>query len=170
MTDVKPPLPPFTRDTATQKVQAAEDAWNTRDPEKVAQAYTVDSVWRNRDVFVTGRDEIVAFLTHKWDRELEYALRKNLWCFDTDRIAAAAGDVARISAEIEGQVGVMLARLTGLQDAWTGTASAQFQGVVAQWRGTQQQVRASLDSIGQVLGAAGSQYAEAEANATRMFS
>src|SRR6478736_4783930 len=89
---------------------------------------------------------------------------------DTDRIAAAAGDVARISAEIEGQVGVMLARLTGLQDAWTGTASAQFQGVVAQWRGTQQQVRASLDSIGQVLGAAGSQYAEAEANATRMFS
>jgi WXG100 family type VII secretion target len=88
---------------------------------------------------------------------------------DTDRIAAAAGDVARISAEIEGQVGVMLARLTGLQDAWTGTASAQFQGVVAQWRGTQQQVRASLDSIGQVLGAAGSQYAEAEASATRMF-
>jgi nuclear transport factor 2 (NTF2) superfamily protein len=87
MTDVKPPLPPFTRDTATQKVQAAEDAWNTRDPEKVAQAYTVDSVWRNRDVFVTGRDEIVAFLPHKWDRELEYALRKNLWCFDTDRIA-----------------------------------------------------------------------------------
>ena len=83
MTDVKPPLPPFTRETATQKVQAAEDAWNTRDPEKVAQAYTVDSVWRNRDVFVTGRDEIVAFLTHKWDRELEYALRKNLWCFDT---------------------------------------------------------------------------------------
>jgi WXG100 family type VII secretion target len=88
---------------------------------------------------------------------------------DTDRIAAAAGDVARISAEIEAQVGVMLARLTGLQDAWTGTASAQFQGVVAQWRGTQQQVRSSLDSIGQVLGAAGSQYAEAEASATRMF-
>ena len=87
MTDVKPPLPPFTRETATQKVQAAEDAWNTRDPAKVAQAYSVDSVWRNRDVFVTGRDEIVAFLTHKWDRELEYALRKNLWCFDTDRIA-----------------------------------------------------------------------------------
>ena len=89
---------------------------------------------------------------------------------DTDRIAAAAGDVARISAEIEGQVGTMLARLTGLQDAWTGTASVQFQGVVTQWRGTQQQVRASLDSIGHVLGAAGSQYAEAEANATRMFS
>ena len=89
---------------------------------------------------------------------------------DTDRIAAAAGDVARISAEIEGQVATMMARLTGLQDAWTGTASVQFQGVVAQWRGTSQQVRASLDSIGQVLGAAGTQYAEAEQQAVRMFS
>ncbi|HET9022714.1 MAG TPA: WXG100 family type VII secretion target [Ornithinibacter sp.] len=89
---------------------------------------------------------------------------------DTERIAAAAGDIARISAEIEGQVGVMLARLSGLQDAWTGSASAQFHTVVADWRGTQQQVRASLDSIGQVLGAAGSQYAEAEAQAVRMFS
>lgn len=89
---------------------------------------------------------------------------------DTDRLAAAAGDVARISAEIEGQVAVMMARLTALQDAWTGSASVQFQGVVSQWRGTQQQVRTSLDSIGQVLGAAGSQYAEAEAQAVRMFS
>ena len=89
---------------------------------------------------------------------------------DTDRIASAAGDIARISAEIEGQVGVMMARLTGLQDAWTGSASAQFQGVVAEWRGTQHQVRAALDSIGQVLGAAGSQYAEAEAQAVRLFS
>jgi nuclear transport factor 2 (NTF2) superfamily protein len=87
MTEAKPPLPPFTAETAAQKVQAAEDAWNTRDPAKVALAYTVDSVWRNRDVFVTGRDEIVAFLTQKWERELEYALRKNLWCFDADRIA-----------------------------------------------------------------------------------
>ncbi|MBM6402227.1 WXG100 family type VII secretion target [Phycicoccus sp. MQZ13P-5] len=89
---------------------------------------------------------------------------------DTDRIAAASGDVARISAEIEGQVGVMSARLTGLQDAWTGSASAQFQGVVEQWRATQQQVRESLDSIGRVLGAAGVQYAETEAQAVRMFS
>ncbi len=89
---------------------------------------------------------------------------------DTDRITAAAGDVARISAEIEGQVGVMLSRLTGLQDAWTGTASAQFQGVVEQWRGTQHQVRESLDAIGHVLGAAGAQYAETEAQAVRMFS
>ena len=87
MTETKPPLPPFTRETALQKVQAAEDAWNTRNPVKVAQAYTVDSVWRNRDVFVTGRDEIVEFLTQKWARELDYALRKNLWCFDDNRIA-----------------------------------------------------------------------------------
>jgi nuclear transport factor 2 (NTF2) superfamily protein len=87
MTDAKPPLPPFTRETAAQKVQAAEDAWNSRDPERVAQAYTVDSVWRNRDLFVTGRSEIIAFLTQKWERELDYALRKNLWCFDSHRIA-----------------------------------------------------------------------------------
>jgi hypothetical protein len=86
MTD-RPPLPPFTLETAAQKVQAAEDAWNTRDPERVAGAYTVDSVWRNRDTFVTGREEIVAFLTAKWARELDYALRKNLWSFHENRIA-----------------------------------------------------------------------------------
>ena len=86
MTD-RPPLPPFTLETATQKVQAAEDAWNTRDPERVAAAYTEDSVWRNRDTFVTGREEIVAFLTAKWERELAYALRKNLWSFGENRIA-----------------------------------------------------------------------------------
>ncbi|HET7763089.1 MAG TPA: WXG100 family type VII secretion target [Phycicoccus sp.] len=88
---------------------------------------------------------------------------------DTERITAAAGDVARISGQIEGEVAQMLARLTGLQDAWTGSASAQFQGVVAQWRATQQQVRESLDSIGHVLAAAGAQYAETEAQAVRMF-
>ncbi len=87
MTEAKPPLPPFTHETAAQKVQAAEDAWNTREPERVAQAYTVDSVWRNRDLFVTGRDEIVEFLAEKWQRELDYALRKNLWCFEGNRIA-----------------------------------------------------------------------------------
>jgi nuclear transport factor 2 (NTF2) superfamily protein len=86
MTD-RPPLPPFTRETAAQKVQAAEDAWNTRDPERVSLAYSEDSVWRNRDTFITGRAEIVAFLTSKWERELDYALRKNLWCFDENRIA-----------------------------------------------------------------------------------
>jgi len=83
----RPPLPPFTLETARQKVQAAEDAWNTRDPEKVAGAYTADSVWRNRDNFVTGREAIVAFLTAKWGRELDYALRKSLWTFADDRIA-----------------------------------------------------------------------------------
>jgi uncharacterized protein len=87
MTEPRPPLPPFTAETAAQKVQAAEDAWNTRDPERVAQAYSADSVWRNRDTFVTGRDEIVAFLTEKWARELDYALRKNLWSFEGSRIA-----------------------------------------------------------------------------------
>lgn len=86
MTD-RPPLPPFSAETAAKKVQAAEDAWNTRDPERVALAYTEDSVWRNRDTFITGRPEIVAFLTSKWERELDYALRKNLWCFEDNRIA-----------------------------------------------------------------------------------
>ena len=80
-------MKPFTRETAAQKVQAAEDAWNTRDPERVAQAYSVDSVWRNRDRFVSGRREIVEFLAEKWERELDYALRKSLWCFGDDRIA-----------------------------------------------------------------------------------
>jgi uncharacterized protein len=83
----RPPLPPFTRETALRKVRAAEDAWNTRDPERVSLAYTEDSVWRNRDRFVVGRPEIVAFLTGKWERELDYALRKSLWAFTEDRIA-----------------------------------------------------------------------------------
>jgi nuclear transport factor 2 (NTF2) superfamily protein len=87
MTDARPPYPPFTADTALRKVQAAEDAWNTRDPQRVALAYTPDSMWRNRDQFVTGRDEIVAFLTAKWERELDYALRKSLWSFHDNRIA-----------------------------------------------------------------------------------
>jgi uncharacterized protein len=83
----RPPLPPFNHETAVQKVRLAEDAWNTRDPEKVAGAYTIDSRWRNRAEFVTGRDEIVAFLTRKWRRELEYRLIKELWAFDGSRIA-----------------------------------------------------------------------------------
>jgi nuclear transport factor 2 (NTF2) superfamily protein len=83
----RPPFPPFDEDSARQKVQAAEDAWNTCDPERVAQAYTVDSVWRNRDQHVNGRDEIVAFLTQKWERERDYALRKELWAFHGNRIA-----------------------------------------------------------------------------------
>ncbi|HEX4010443.1 MAG TPA: nuclear transport factor 2 family protein [Solirubrobacteraceae bacterium] len=87
MPEDRPPLPPFTAQTAAQKVQAAEDAWNSRDPERVSLAYSPDSVWRNRDSFVTGRAEIVAFLTAKWQRELDYALRKSLWTFAESRIA-----------------------------------------------------------------------------------
>ena len=84
---MRPPLPPFTADTAAQKVQAAEDAWNTRDPQRVAAAYTVDTRWRNRSEFLTGRDEVEAFLVRKWVRELDYALRKSLWAYGDDRIA-----------------------------------------------------------------------------------
>ncbi|GAA1993823.1 DUF1348 family protein [Kitasatospora viridis] len=83
----RPPLPPFTEETARQKVQLAEDAWNTRDPERVALAYTEDSEWRNRDQFVNGRAQIVRFLTAKWQRELDYRLRKELWAYTGDRIA-----------------------------------------------------------------------------------
>ncbi len=83
----RPPLPPFTEETARQKVQAAEDAWNTCDPEKVAGAYSVDSEWRNRSEFIKGREEIVAFLRRKWARELDYSLRKDLWSFSENRIA-----------------------------------------------------------------------------------
>ncbi len=83
----RPPVPPFTAETALRKVRAAEDAWNTRDPQRVALAYTPDTQWRNRDVFLTGRAEVVAFLERKWARELEYALRKDLWAFTEDRIA-----------------------------------------------------------------------------------
>ena len=87
VTEERLPLPPFTREAALQKVQSAEDAWNTCNPEKVALAYTEDSVWRNRDTFVTGRAEIIELLTQKWERELDYTLRKNLWSFDENRIA-----------------------------------------------------------------------------------
>jgi hypothetical protein len=83
----RPPLPPFTLQTAIQKVRLAEDSWNTRDPEKVALAYSVDSRWRNRSEFITGRPEIVAFLTRKWAKELDYRLIKELWTASNDRIA-----------------------------------------------------------------------------------
>ncbi|HEV7654094.1 MAG TPA: nuclear transport factor 2 family protein [Mycobacteriales bacterium] len=87
MTESRPPFPPFDAQTAAQKVQAAEDAWNSRDPQRVSMAYTEDSVWRNRDQFVTGRAAIVEFLAGKWERELDYALRKSLWAYTDDRIA-----------------------------------------------------------------------------------
>ena len=83
----RPPLPPFTHETAVQKVRAAEDAWNTRDPNRVALAYTPDSQWRNRSEFLRGREEIVRFLTRKWVSELDYRLVKELWAFDSHRIA-----------------------------------------------------------------------------------
>ena len=87
MDEPRPPLPPFDLASATTKVQAAEDAWNTRDPHRVSLAYTEDSQWRNRDVFLTGRAAIVEFLTAKWERELDYVLRKSLWSYGGDRIA-----------------------------------------------------------------------------------
>lgn len=83
-TDIRPP---FSRETAIQKVRAAEDAWNTRDPERVSLAYSVDSEWRNRDTFVVGREQIVEFLREKWETEMEYRLTKQLWAFTNNRIA-----------------------------------------------------------------------------------
>ena len=85
--DTRPPLPPFTRETSAQKVRMAEDGWNSRDAVKVSLAYTLDSQWRNRAEFPNGREEIVQFLTRKWQRELEYRLIKELWAFDGNRIA-----------------------------------------------------------------------------------
>lgn len=87
MTTSRPPLPPFTRETAIQKVRAAEDGWNTRNAEKVSLAYTEDSRWRNRADFVQGREAIVAFLSKKWVREQQYRLIKELWAFEGNRIA-----------------------------------------------------------------------------------
>jgi uncharacterized protein len=86
-TEIRPPLPPFSLEAAIKKVRAAEDAWNTRDPERVALAYTPDSRWRNRSEFLVGREQIVAFLRRKWTRELDYRLIKELWAFRENRIA-----------------------------------------------------------------------------------
>mmetsp|Transcript_25985 Transcript_25985/g.63159 ORF Transcript_25985/g.63159 Transcript_25985/m.63159 type:complete len:141 (+) Transcript_25985:93-515(+) len=83
----RPPVPPFTRETALAKVQAAEDAWNSRDPKRVSMAYTKDSQWRNRDEFFVGREAIQEFLTRKWAKELDYRLMKELWCFTDNRIS-----------------------------------------------------------------------------------
>src|SRR5919206_445090 len=85
--EVRQPVPPFTEETARQKVKMAEDAWNTRDQQKVALAYTEDSDWRNRDEFFKGREEIIAFLKRKWARELDYRLMKELWCYQGNRIS-----------------------------------------------------------------------------------
>jgi len=85
--ETRPPYPPFTRETAAQKVRAAEDGWNSRDPARVALAYTPDTIWRNRAEFPVGREQVQAFLTRKWARELDYRLIKELWAFDGNRIA-----------------------------------------------------------------------------------
>lgn len=85
--NARPPVPPFSREDAITKVRAAEDAWNTRDPERVSLAYSPDSRWRNRSTFLRGREEIVAFLRQKWERELDYRLIKEMWAFGDDRIA-----------------------------------------------------------------------------------
>ena len=86
-TPARPPFPPFTCDTAMQKVRLAEDGWNTRDPQKVALAYAIDSRWRNRSEFINGRSEIIAFLSRKWAKELDYMLIKEIWGFTGNRIA-----------------------------------------------------------------------------------
>lgn len=87
MSQIRPPLPPFTRDSAIEKVRLAEDGWNSRDPAKVAKAYSLDTRWRNRAEFVVGRDQAEAFLSRKWHKELDYRLIKELWAFDSHRIA-----------------------------------------------------------------------------------
>jgi len=85
--NTRPPLPPFNQESAKEKVQLAENGWNSRDPEKVASAYTVDCEWRNRAEIFSGREKIIEFLTRKWEKELDYRLEKELWCFDDNRIA-----------------------------------------------------------------------------------
>ena len=87
MMEQKLPLPPFTFETATQKVQLAEDAWNSQDPKRIALAYTIDTEWCNRSTFVNGREEVIQFLTEKWEKELDYKLKKELWAFTESRIA-----------------------------------------------------------------------------------
>ncbi|MGH9043970.1 MAG: DUF1348 family protein [Acidimicrobiales bacterium] len=87
MAEERPPFPPFSAQSAAQKVRSAEDAWNSCDPQRVALAYSADSQWRNRDRFIEGREKIIDFLKEKWQRELEYSLRKDLWSFEGNRIA-----------------------------------------------------------------------------------
>jgi uncharacterized protein len=120
--------PPFTHESALRKVQAAEDAWNSRDPERVSLAYTVDSEWRNRSEFLKGREEIKAFLRRKWDKELDYRLKKTLWAFTEDHIAVSfeyewhdpAGQWYRSYGnelwEFD-EVGLMRRRLASINDA-----------------------------------------------------
>jgi nuclear transport factor 2 (NTF2) superfamily protein len=133
----RPPVPPFTRDSAVLKVRMAEDAWNGRDPARVALAYAEDSRWRNRAEFPVGRDEIVAFLTRKWAREIDYRLVKELWAFSGNRIAVrfayewrdAAGDWFRSHGnenwEFDAQ-GLMQSRFASINDQPIAEAERKF--------------------------------------------
>jgi uncharacterized protein len=135
--ETKPPLPPFTLDSAKDKVQAAENAWNTRDPERVSLAYTEDSEWRNRSEFLTGRTAIREFLTRKWAKELDYRLRKELWCFMENRIAVrfeyeyhdTAGDWYRAYGNENWEFaenGLMMKRFASINDVAITEADRKF--------------------------------------------
>src|SRR5882757_7539004 len=116
----RPPLPPFIRETAAQKARMAEDAWNSRDPERVALAYTEDSRWRNRSEFFEGRAAIVEFLTRKWNREHEYRLIKDLWAFDANRIAV------RFQYEWHDDAGLMRRREASINDVAIAEKDRRF--------------------------------------------
>jgi uncharacterized protein len=133
----RPPFPPFTAQSAVQKIRAAEDGWNGRDPGKVALAYTPDSRWRNRSEFISGRSEIEAFLTRKWERELEYRLIKELWAFSSNRIAVrfayewhdAAGTWYRSYGNENwefDEAGYMMARHASINDIEIAEADRKF--------------------------------------------
>jgi uncharacterized protein len=135
--ETKPPLPPFTLETAKDKVQAAENAWNTRDPERVSLAYTEDSEWRNRSEFIAGRATIKEFLTRKWQQELDYRLRKELWCFMENRIAVRfeyeyhneAGDWYRAYGNENWEFaenGLMMKRFASINDVAISEADRKF--------------------------------------------
>jgi uncharacterized protein len=135
--ETKPPLPPFTLETAKDKVQSAENAWNTRDPERVSLAYTEDSEWRNRSEFITGRATIKEFLTRKWQQELDYRLRKELWCFMENRIAVRfeyeyhneAGDWYRAYGNENWEFaenGLMMKRFASINDVAISEADRKF--------------------------------------------
>ncbi|WP_373547575.1 DUF1348 family protein [Chamaesiphon sp.] len=135
--ETKPPLPPFTLETATAKVQAAEDAWNSRDPARVALAYTEDSEWRNRSEFLSGRTNIREFLTRKWAKELDYRLKKELWCFMDDKIAVRfeyeyhneAGEWYRAYGNENWEFapnGLMMRRFASINDVPITAADRQF--------------------------------------------
>ena len=137
MIEQRPPLPPFSEETAISKVRLAEDAWNSRDPERVALAYTPDSLWRNRDTFLQGRPAIVAFLTAKWQREQDYRLIKELWAFRENRIAVRfayewrnqAGQWFRSYGNENWEFdehGLMRRRIASINDAPIAEADRQF--------------------------------------------